>query len=66
MTNSMKKPFGMKVKDFGNRLKTLNQFVKLMPQDKDKETILSDNDLKALLLKSMPISWQNAYLLKVT
>ena len=26
MKNSMKKPFGMKVKDFGNRLKTLNQF----------------------------------------
>ena len=24
MTNSMKKPFSMQVKDFGNRLKTLN------------------------------------------
>ena len=64
MTNSMKKPFGMKVKDFRNRLKTLNQFLALMPHNKGKDTIFSDNDLKALLLKSMPISWQNAYLLK--
>ena len=66
MTNSMKKPFGMKVKDFGNRLKTLNQFLALMPHDEDKDTIFSDSDLKALLLKSMPISWQYAYLLKGT
>ena len=66
MMNSMKKPFGMKVKDFRNRLKTLNQFLALMPHDKDKDTIFSDSDLKALLLKSMPISWQNAYLLKGT
>ena len=66
MTNSMKKPFGMRVKDFGNRLKTLNRFLALMPHNEDNNMILSDNDLKALLLKSMPISWQNAYLLKGT
>ena len=66
MTNSMKKPFGMKVKDFGNRLKTLNRFLTLMPHDEDKDTIFSNSDLKALLLKSMPISWQNAYILKGT
>ena len=59
-------PFGMKVKDFGNRLKTLNRFLVLMPHDKDKDTIFSDSDFKALLFKSMPISWQNAYLLKGT
>ena len=66
MTNSMKKPFGMKVKDFRNRLKTLNQFLALMPHNKGKDTIFSNNDLKALLLKSMPTSWQNAYALKGT
>ena len=66
MMNSMKKPFSMKVKDFGNRLKTLNRFLALMPHDEDKDTIFSDSDLKALLLKSMPISLQNAYLLKGT
>ena len=31
MTNTMKKPFVMRVKDFGNRLKTLNRFLALMP-----------------------------------
>jgi hypothetical protein len=28
--------------------------------------VLTDTDLKALLFKSMPLSWQNAYLLKGT
>ena len=37
----MKKPLGMKVKDFGNRLKTLNRFLTLMPHDDDKDTIFS-------------------------
>ena len=66
MINSMKKPFGMKAKDFGNRLKTLNQFLTPMTHNKDKDTIFSDNNLKALLLKSMPTSWQNVYLLQGT
>ena len=66
MMNTMKKPFIMKVKDFGNRLKTLNQFLTLMPHDDDKDSAFTDTDLKALLLKSMPLSWQNAYLLKGT
>ena len=66
MTNTMKKPFIMKVKDFGNRLKTLNRFLTLMPHDDDKDSAFTDTDLKALLLKSMPLSWQNAYLLKGT
>ena len=66
MTNTMKKPFVMRVKDFGNRLKTLNQLLTLIPHDKHKDMIFSDNDLKALLLKSMPTSWQYAYLLKGT
>ena len=64
--NTMKKPFIMKVKDFGNRLKTLNQFLTLMPHDDDKDAAFTDTDLKALLLKSMPLSCQNAYLLKGT
>ena len=66
MTNTMKKPFIMKVKDFGNRLKTLNCFLTLMPHDDDKDAAFTDTDLKALLLKSMPLSWQNVYLLKGT
>jgi hypothetical protein len=66
MTNTMKKPFIMKVKDFGNSLKTLNYFLTLMPHDDDKDAAFTDTDLKALLLKSMPLSWQNAYLLKGT
>ena len=66
MMNTMKKPFIMKVKDFGNRLKTLNQFLTLMPHDDNKDSAFTDTDLKALLLKSMPLSWKNAYLLKGT
>ena len=66
MTNTMKKPFVMRVKDFGNRLKTLNRFLALMPQDEEKDMIFTDTDLKALLLKSMPHTWQNSYLLKGT
>ena len=56
----------MKVKDFGNRLKTLSYFLTLMPHDEEKDTVFTDTDLKALLLKSVPLTWQNAYLLKGT
>jgi hypothetical protein len=66
MTNTMKKPFVMKVKDFGNRLKTLNHFLTLMHHDDNKDAAFTDTDLKVLLLKLMPLSWQNAYLLKGT
>ena len=66
MINTMKKPFIMKVKDFGNRLKTLNSFLTLMPHDNDKVAGFTDTDLKALLFKLMPLSWQNAYLLTGT
>ena len=37
-----------------------------MPWDKEKDLIFTDTDLKALLLKSMPPTWQNLYLLKGT
>ena len=60
----MKKPFIMKVKDFGNRLKTLNCYPSLMPHDDKKDAAFTA--LKDLLLKSMPPSWQNAYVLKGT
>ena len=65
MTNVMCKPYSMKVKDFCNRIKTLNCFLALMPHE-DQDSVFTDTDLKALLLKSMPLSWQNAYLLKGT
>ena len=63
MTNVMQKPYSMKVKDFGNIIKTLNCFLALMPHE-DQDFVFTDTDLKALLLKSMPLSWQNTYLLK--
>jgi hypothetical protein len=66
MANTTKKPYTMKVKDFGNRLKTLNRYLTLMPHNDKKYTVFTDTDLKALLLKSMPSSWQNACLLKGT
>ena len=65
MTNVMQKPYSMKVKDFGNIIKTLNCFLALMPHE-DQDFVFTDTDLKALLLKSMPLSWQNTYLLKGT
>ena len=37
-----------------------------MPHDEDKDMIFTDTDLKALLLKSVPMAWQNAYLLRCT
>ena len=37
-----------------------------MPHDHDEDSSFSESDLKALLLKSMPISWQHAYALKGT
>jgi hypothetical protein len=54
MTNTMKKSYIIKVKDFGNKLKMLSCFLTLMPHDEDKDTALMDTDLKALLLKSVP------------
>ena len=57
MTNSMKKPYIMKVRDFGNRLKALSCFLTLMPHDEEKDTVFTDKDLTALLLKSVPVTW---------
>ena len=65
MINAMKQPSTMKVKDFGNRLKTLNCYQTCISHDDEKDTVLSNTNLMALLLKSMPLSWQEAYLLKV-
>ena len=45
----------MKVKDFGNCIKTLNCFLALVPHD-EQDSTLTDTDLKALLLKSMPLA----------
>jgi hypothetical protein len=39
MTNVMHKPYSMKVKDFGIRIKTLNCFLALMPH-KDQDSVL--------------------------
>ena len=66
MTNMMQKPYTMMVKDFGNCLKTLNHLLHLLPHDHEEDSNFSELDLKALLLISMPISWQHAYPLKGT
>ena len=58
--NTMKEPYIMNVKDFGNRLKTLNCFLTLMPHDIENDAEFTDTDLKEGLFKSMPLSWQNA------
>ena len=63
MTTVMCKIYSMKVKDFGNHIKTLNCILTLMLHD-EHVSMFTDTGLKALLLKSMPLSWQNAYLLK--
>ena len=64
MTNTMKKSFIMRVKDRGDMLKTLNWFLMQMLYDEDKDMIFTNMNLKALLLKSMPSTWQISYLLK--
>jgi hypothetical protein len=65
MTNVMHKPYSMKVKDFGNHIKAFNYFLALMPHD-NQDSVSTDTNIKSLLLKSLPLSWQNAYLLKGT
>ena len=47
----------MKVKDFGNRLITFNRYLTLMQHDDKIDTVFTDTDIKALLLKSIPSSW---------
>jgi hypothetical protein len=49
MTNTMKKPYIMKVKDFGNRLKTLNCYQTHLPRIGEKHAAFTDTDLMALL-----------------
>ena len=61
----MRKPYTMKVKDFGNRIKRINGFLALMPHD-EQDSTFTETNLKALLLKSIPLAWQNAYMLKGT
>jgi hypothetical protein len=41
-------------------------FPYLLPHDDEKDIVFTDTDLKALLLKAIPSSWQNAYLLRGT
>ena len=65
MTNVMHKPYTMKVKDFCNCIKTLSCLLALMPYGEQGSTFTETN-LKPLVLKSMPLSWQNAYMLKGT
>jgi hypothetical protein len=60
----MCKPYSMKVKDFGNCIKEFIWFLALMSLD-NQDYVFTDTDLKSLLLKFMPLSWQIAYTVKV-
>ena len=64
--NTIQTPYIMEVKEFSNRLKTLNHFLTLMPHDEEKDTVFTDTDLKVFLLKLLPSTWQNASVLKGT
>ena len=48
------------------QIQDIKLFQTLMPHNYEKDTVFTDTDLKALLFKSMPTTWQNSYLLKGT
>ena len=47
MTNTMKQPYTIKAKDFGNRLITFNRYLTLMQHDDKIDTVFTDTDIKA-------------------
>jgi hypothetical protein len=47
MTHTMKKPYTIKVKDFGNSLEVLNCYSTKMPHDDKVDTVITDTNLKA-------------------
>jgi hypothetical protein len=51
----------MKVLDFANRLRTVNQLLKMIPHDANKQSVLSDADLKTIFFKAMPTAWQQEF-----
>ena len=55
MRNVMCKPYTMKVKDFGNCMKSLNHCFALVPHN-EQDSVFTITTLKAILLKSMPLS----------
>ena len=65
MNGTLKKPFTMRVQEFGNRLQVLNHLLDLFPQSGEDRN-LTDSELKTILLNAMPLTWQQAYALKGT
>ena len=50
MNNTLKKPFTMKVQEFGNRLRVLNHLLDLFPHSGEDKN-LTDGELKTLFLE---------------
>jgi hypothetical protein len=61
MKNVIQKSYAMRVIDFGICIETLYCYLSLMLHSK-QDYISTGTDLKDILLKSMPLSWQNAYM----
>ena len=65
MNDALKKPFTMKVQEFGNCLQVLNHLLDLFPcfgEDRN----FTDGELKTIFLNAMPLAWQQAHMLKGT
>ena len=65
MNGALKKPFTMKVQEFGNRLRVLNHLLDLFPRSGEDRNF-TDGELKTIFLNAMPLAWQQAYTLKGT
>ena len=65
MNNTLKRPFTMKVQEFGNRLRVFNHLLDLFPQSGEDRNF-TDGELKTIFLTAMPLAWQQAYTLQGT
>ena len=59
------KSYILMAKDFGKHNKTLNLFLALLPHD-NQNSVFTDTDLKAILLKIVLLFWQKTYVIKGT
>ena len=65
MNSTLKKPFTMKVQEFGNRLQVLNHLLDLFSHSGEDKNFM-DGELKTIILNAMPLAWKQAYTLKGT
>ena len=55
----------MKVQEFGNCLRVLNHLLDLLPDSREDRNF-TEGELKTIFLNAMPLTWQQAYMLKGT